>query len=483
MALPALNVKVMDGNAVLQNYRQGANDQMQQERMALQSEAHDMNMMRQEQNMELQQQQAQRAAQNHELQKEIKMLQMMTNFADRADTPNKWKVYTSKLAQMFGPESIQGFEKFENRPAALKVAQQALTTRQKDLAAAGYTPGTKEYQQQMMQMLNPSMTEYQKEQLALSQRRADREDKKLQMLQNMGGLNGSTKAYNQKMQTALALNYPPEIASLYASGAIKLKKDPVTGQDVPVNAITGEQVDITGKQVGSPNPAQATEPALKEISASQSQQPYAPEVLKAASPVEQDSVSGSSKNNATLYDQADLITGGQQRVGELASNVTENVPIVNFKAISTDARKAIADFDFAQNNLIRTLSLNPRFPVGEMERIRGLLDRGMFVSPDTLRTKIRSLDQVLRENLATQEAISNDKNMPVEDRKIARRSIVDIKTFLKKLGAPKDGGASLNLNIAPKSIERLKQSADDPEIRRMFDERYGAGAAEKVLGK
>jgi hypothetical protein len=91
----------------------------------------------------------------------------------------------------------------------------------------------------------------------------------------------------------------------------------------------------------------------------------------------------------------------------------------------------------SMQELVRSLSINPRFPEGEMERIRNEVDISpkTFTDPQTLAAKMRGLDQSLRTRLAGEERAANNRSLPAPDRANALKGADDIRRFLNMLGA------------------------------------------------
>ncbi len=89
-----------------------------QQQLGMEQEKHDFKMQ-QAQASAVQAQEARR------VQREQDVMKTLFDFANRADTPAKWKALTTRLSKMYGEDSIKGFEDFSQRPNALNVMQKA----------------------------------------------------------------------------------------------------------------------------------------------------------------------------------------------------------------------------------------------------------------------------------------------------------------------------------------------------------------------
>lgn len=281
------------------------------------------------------------------------------------------------------------------------------------------------------------LTEYQKRQLDLEEKglniRQQRADAYGKMLDNkeFGGGSGVTKAFRQKYLSAMQNGLSDEQAKAFASGMIAIRRDPLTGNTTAINKATGQPIQMAPKAVEKLSTfAEGLEPVSYDGGAQVTQVQNQPQ-QQAQQPQRTAQAKPQSK---TLYDQADDATGAANTLRATASDVTEQFGV---KVVSEATRRAQQDYKLAINELIRTLAINKRFPVAEMERIKGFLKPGMFVSSDRLKSEIEVLSQNLRESLATQQEIFKDTTFPTEDRKDAKRSIFAIERFLKKLGGPK----------------------------------------------
>jgi hypothetical protein len=99
-----------------------------------------------------------------------------------------------------------------------------------------------------------------------------------------------------------------------------------------------------------------------------------------------------------------------------------------------EARQTI---DASISALIRALSVNPRFPVSEIERIRKEINIApkAFTDPETLRARIIGVDNALNNFINSEEASAKNMRLPLEDRRNAEIAADDMRQFKNLLGA------------------------------------------------
>jgi hypothetical protein len=153
-----------------------------------------------------------------------------------------------------------------------------------------------------------------------------------------------------------------------------------------------------------------------------------------------------------------LMQAGQNVLGQIGANIVTPE--------FTERRQAFSNM---QNELIRAVINNPRFPVAEQERIRREIniEPGVLLDPQTLLARIKSLDTTLRASLANREREGEDTSLPVETRRNARAAANDIKNFLATLGVPQDQSST----AAP---------AAPPSRRNALDRRTQTGAPQRL---
>ena len=151
------------------------------------------------------------------------------------------------------------------------------------------------------------------------------------------------------------------------------------------------------------------------------------------------------------------IIAGMQIAGE---EVFGQVPGLSGEIASKDQIRNETAINAAKNQLIRALSINPRFPVGEMERLAKEIDvaPSIWVGTGALLEKMKGVDDYLRGRLQDELAASRDIALPSETRKNARTAAKDIKNFLDKLGVPQPGG---------ETSDDLSKLSDDELLRQL----------------
>ena len=204
--------------------------------------------------------------------------------------------------------------------------------------------------------------------------------------------------------------------------------NPVTGETMRYNRITRqlEPVAVTG----------GAAPAAPSGAAPAAAAPATP-VAPAAAP------SGSGRPESaqpprTLWEMAPRVTGVVPAIREAAQGVTGQVGVnVTPEGLISDRQT----FSAVQNDLIRALSVNPRFPVAEMQRIEReiAIAPGALTDPVSLRERMVSIDTYLRGRLQNEDRAANDASLPVDTRRAALSAANSIRDFLAQLGVPEGG--------------------------------------------
>lgn len=237
-------------------------------------------------------------------------------------------------------------------------------------------------------------------------------------------------------------NVPLPIAAGIVDGVLVPITDPVTGQTRMFNKANNTFLESTPAPatppvVAPPAPAPLVAGPRTNIPPPT---PPAAEVAPAAAPAAPTVAvpTDSAQPQRTLYQLADTprTTGLIPMLADVAQGVTGQVGINLPGAADLIERRQM--FSTAQGGLIRALSVNPRYPVGEMERIREEINisPGAFIDPVKLKARLRSVGNDLRVRLSNEERAANDTSLPPEQRRNAAAAVTDIRNFLAVLGAP-----------------------------------------------
>lgn len=140
----------------------------------------------------------------------------------------------------------------------------------------------------------------------------------------------------------------------------------------------------------------------------------------------------------SLYELADTATGAKPGLQEAWTAIAPQLGLPGVDGI-TESRQVM---NAAARDLVRALSINPRFPVGEMERIESEINitPGAFTSSTALKERMQGVDTVLRRRLENERRTSSNPQLPVEARRNALQAANDIENFLSTLGVPQDRG-------------------------------------------
>ena len=228
-------------------------------------------------------------------------------------------------------------------------------------------------------------------------------------------------------------NVDRRIAVGIKSGVLKPITDPVTGQTRLFNQANNTFLEYTPAPPAAPAPA-ARAPLVTGPRAGLNPPPVEPAPAAPAPAAEAPPVP-----RRTLFEMAQmpLTTGATPALMQAGQNVLGQIGANIVTPEFTERRQAFSNM---QNELIRAVINNPRFPVAEQERIRREIniEPGVLLDPQTLLARIKSLDTTLRASLTNREREGEDTSLPVETRRNARAAANDIKNFLATLGVPQD---------------------------------------------
>ena len=247
------------------------------------------------------------------------------------------------------------------------------------------------------------------------------------------------------------------IASGIADGILNVVTDPVTGMSQIVNRATGESRPVVPRSTGAPTPSTggAAPPAAP------------PGTPAPAAGAPRGPAGESARPERTLYELASVprTTGVLPAIGEGAQRVAGQVGANVVPAEFTERRQAFLN---VQNEIIRAVINNPRFPVAEQERIRRELniEPSMLTDPQTLLARIRALDSTLRTSLANREREGADTSLPVDARRGALQAANEARNLLQILGVPQE-----REEPAPRPQRRgtLRPQAQVPRVGQVVD--------------
>lgn len=106
--------------------------------------------------------------------------------------------------------------------------------------------------------------------------------------------------------------------------------------------------------------------------------------------------------------------------------------------IATETLEARQTLRTVSSDLIRALSINPRFPVAEIERIKQEtnLEAGLFNSPGAMQADMRSLDRSLKVRADQARSDASNTSLPETVRADQAANANSIDNFLVQLGVP-----------------------------------------------
>tara|TARA_R110002110_G_scaffold37601_3_gene124031 strand:- start:611 stop:1729 length:1119 start_codon:yes stop_codon:yes gene_type:complete len=214
-------------------------------------------------------------------------------------------------------------------------------------------------------------------------------------------------AISQKVRALEAQGMSPDIALGVASGRYNISVNPQTGERVIVDIATQKIIPL-GQDGQAPPPYSSAEPAAE------------------AEP--------------TLYEMADDATGVVPSIKRGMSDTIGQIPgPVGRAGTFPDEVKAGASFDLFKRDLIRSLSLNPRFPVAEQQRIENLVPRGVTTAGGTLKSSLEELDRELRRIERQAAEGANNPSLHIEQRRADRQTLQAVRAARARIGVPQSG--------------------------------------------
>ncbi len=132
-------------------------------------------------------------------------------------------------------------------------------------------------------------------------------------------------------------------------------------------------------------------------------------------------------------DIAGLVPAAQELAGQTLGQISD----VFVSEELTQARQEVVG---TQNELIRALSLNKRFPALEIKRIQSEIKIAPSVwdSKKSLQSRMRGIDKVMRRRLFNEQRAAANVNLSVDARGEASQAANDISNFIDLLGVPRD---------------------------------------------
>ena len=166
-----------------------------------------------------------------------------------------------------------------------------------------------------------------------------------------------------------------------------------------------------------------------------------------------------------------LLSGFKELFGRLGGQV--GLPV------SEDTLEARQTMQMAGQELVRALQQNPRYSEGERKAIAKEISiaPSVFDSPDSLRSRMRSIDTNLRRRLEQNTATANDPQMPEDARASARESARNISNYLDILQVPEKVSFNeltpdFTRDIDRSTARRIINNLSDEELNNLPDEVY-----------
>lgn len=222
-----------------------------------------------------------------------------------------------------------------------------------------------------------------------------------------------------------------------ADGRYAVSRDPLTNTAIVVDKATGEEVGGQEMAVAASEDADQASGRLE--------------------------LSGTvGDEGVTLWKSTEGVPGFRGALVELYGRVFGQVGLGEGESVQeTTANRQF--FSAAKNDLIRSLSINPRFPVGEINRLDKEIQIGPKVwdSEGSLKTRMKTIDRFLRNRLDVERAAVEDRRLPADTRQAAAQASKEITAFLRLMGVPQDGGEQ---GAKPKGDSKAKRQTISEDL-------------------
>jgi len=216
-------------------------------------------------------------------------------------------------------------------------------------------------------------------------------------------------AAQEKIQRLTSTGMDEDTAIGIADGRMKVSINPMTGERVIIDMANQQIVPLQQPQTQQQSPTASAQPA--------------------------------PKNGNSLYEQAENATGFGATLGRAATDTLGQIPGATGEMFqSPEIVKAQQNFDLFKRNLIQSLSLNPRFPVAEQQRIENLLPTGAFTAPETVKSNLIELDREFQRIEQEAAAGLNNASSTVEQRQADAATLRYIQQARERLGVPQEAG-------------------------------------------
>lgn len=201
------------------------------------------------------------------------------------------------------------------------------------------------------------------------------------------------------------LGIPRDKATRIVSGVARISINPVNGDVTIVDMSTGMATPVS-----QPTPDEPKQPSPPDEGRS----------------IAERAVASTGLGKSAIIAVQRAVGLGLDLVG-LDATIPGAAPII-------EARQFI---DANVSKLIRALSVNPKYPVSELDRIRKDINitPGAFTDPETLRARILGVDEAIQGLIEAEDASAKNMRLPLQDRQAAAVSAENMRQFQITLGA------------------------------------------------
>lgn len=248
------------------------------------------------------------------------------------------------------------------------------------------------------------------------------------IIRSIEGAN-SASVREQKIADLKARGVPEAFAQDIVDGHARMEVVPQTGQVRFTNVVTGQAYQVPLGKAGT-----AAQDAIAEID----------ETGPPVGGMDLDT------EGVSLWQLAELSTGLGSTIRATAAIPLAWLGMNPFERTIQARQTALLE----KRNLIRALVLNPRFPVGEMERIEEEITIAprFWDDPKLLRSRFIAIDKSLREFMEDARRDANDPTLPQDVQAAQGANAAHISNFLGRIGLPDDARRQGTASPLPEGV-------------------------------
>jgi hypothetical protein len=259
----------------------------------------------------------------------------------------------------------------------------------------------------------------------------NRKTTKREIQKNPENFGPSKKRSTSEIQVEMLMDIgvKKDIAKGIVAGRYVVKTNPVTKQPIIIDVSTGNRVHF---EDAHPSPS----------GDGGGQRP--PATGSAVSPITKTDIEIRSPGLYSIVRDSGAfdITGAVATGREFLEKTLGQFPRLEGSFMPKEIAEARQTILTAQNELVRALSINVKYPVAEQRRIREEINiaPAIWSNRTLLLARMRSVDGSLRARLVDEKKAAGNESLPPETRKVSAQRAKDIANFLQILDVPARDG-------------------------------------------